>query len=62
MYNSMDFKKSNKRADRYGTGSRFWAKPVKHGKITRLYINGQGYVSSNKWYVKFLKKAKLKTN
>ncbi|RRG11622.1 MAG: autolysin [Lactobacillus sp.] len=61
MYNSMDFKKVNKRSDRYGTGSRFWATPVKHGKITRLYINGQGYVSSNKWYVKFLKKSKPKT-
>ncbi len=58
VYGKMDFKKSDKRYTRYGTGSRFWATPVKYGKITRLYINGQGYVSSNKWYVKFLKKAK----
>lgn len=60
VYNGLDFKKSGKRYTRYGTGSRFWATPVKYGKITRLHINGQGYVSSNKWYVKFLKKAKPK--
>lgn len=61
VYNGLDFKKSGKRYTRYGTGSRFWATPVKYGKITRLYINGQGYVSSNKFYVKFLKKSKPKT-
>ena len=60
VYSKMDFKKSDKRYTRYGTGSRFWATPVKYGKITRLYIHGQGYVSSNKLYVKFLKKAKVK--
>lgn len=60
VYKTTDFKKSDKRYTRYGTGSRFWATPVKYGKITRLYINGQGYVSSNKWYVKFLKKSKPK--
>jgi hypothetical protein len=60
VYNTMDFKKSDERYTRYGIGSRFWATPVKHGKITRLHINGQGYVSSNKLYVKFLKKAKTK--
>lgn len=61
VYKTTDFKKSDKRYTRYGTGSRFWATPVKYGKITRLYINGQGYVSSNKFYVKFLKKSKPKT-
>lgn len=60
VYRTTKFDKSAKRYDRYGTGSRFWATPVKYGKITRLYINGQGYVSSNKLYVKFLKKSKTK--
>ncbi|MEE8824001.1 MAG: GH25 family lysozyme [Lentilactobacillus sunkii] len=60
VYNTIDLKKSEKRYTRYGTGSRFWATPVKYGKITRLHINGQGYVSSNKFYVKFLKHTKSK--
>ena len=51
-----DIAGKSKRYARLTKGSRFYATPVKYGKITRLKTK-TGYYTSRKGYVKFIKKA-----
>lgn len=52
-YNDVAFK--SKRYVRFTKGTRFYANVVQYGKITR-FKTSMGYFSSNKKYVKFIKK------
>lgn len=57
LYRSRKFTDKDKRLARFTNGSRFYATPVKYGKITRLKTR-IGYASSNSQYVRFIKAVK----